>query len=98
MYRVIKFFTDLHDNDYAYHVGDTFPREGVSVTQKRFDELAGNNNKQGSPLIEEIEELADSEDPERSVVADKPAKQAGKPTTRAKKRKTVSKQVNDDAE
>lgn len=28
MYRVIKYFTDLHDNEYEYHVGDTFPRKG----------------------------------------------------------------------
>ena len=28
MYKVIHFFTDLQDNDFAYEVGDTFPRKG----------------------------------------------------------------------
>lgn len=55
-YKVIKFFTDLQDNDYAYNVGDTFPREGKSVKQARLNELAGSKNKQGVPLIEEVPE------------------------------------------
>ena len=56
MYRVIKFFTDLHDADYPYDVGDTFPRRGVKVTEKRLAELAGSNNKQGEPLIELVKD------------------------------------------
>lgn len=51
MYKVIKFFTDLHDKDYPYNVGDIFPREGISVTDGRIAELAGSDNKQGEPLI-----------------------------------------------
>ena len=72
MYKVIKFFTDLHDNDHPYSVGDTFPRSGVTVTEKRLAELAGSNNKQGVPLIQLVEE---------------PVKEAPKkaPTKRAKK-------------
>ena len=56
MYRVIKFFTDLHDNDHSYNVGNIFPREGVEATEGRFAELAGSYNKQGVPLIEEVED------------------------------------------
>ena len=56
MYKVIKFFTDLHDNDYPYNVGDTFPRSGVSVSEGRFAELAGINNKQNQPLIQLVNE------------------------------------------
>lgn len=56
MYKVIKFFTDLHDNSYPYDVGDTFPREGVTATEGRLAELSGSNNKQGQPLIEKVEE------------------------------------------
>lgn len=56
MYKVIKFFTDLQDNDHAYSVGDTFPRQGVTASEKRISELAGSNNKQGQPLIELVEE------------------------------------------
>lgn len=54
-YKVIKLFTDLHDNDYLYNVGDTFPRKGITVTDERIAELAGSNNKQHIPLIEKVE-------------------------------------------
>lgn len=54
-YKVIKLFTDLHDNDYLYKVGDTFPRKGISVTEERIAELAGSDNKQHAPLIEKVE-------------------------------------------
>ena len=46
MYRVIKFFTDLHDGDHPYNVGDPFPRKGIRVSKERIDELAGTSNKQ----------------------------------------------------
>lgn len=36
MYKVVKFFNDLQDNGYAYHVGDTFPHDGMEVTEKGF--------------------------------------------------------------
>lgn len=54
MYKVIKAFTDLHDNDYPYSVGDPFPRLGIKVSDKRLRELSGSSNKQGAPLIREI--------------------------------------------
>ncbi|WP_294785676.1 hypothetical protein [uncultured Eubacterium sp.] len=50
MYKVIKYFTDLHDADHEYHPGDTFPRKGVKVTNARLEELAGEKNKQGAFL------------------------------------------------
>ena len=56
MYRVIKSFTDLKDNNYAYYVGDTFPRNGVEVGAERIAELASDKNRLGVPLIEEIAE------------------------------------------
>lgn len=56
MYKVIKFFTDLHDNDYPYSVGDVFPRAGVEVGEGRLAELAGSDNKQGEPLIALVKE------------------------------------------
>lgn len=55
-YKVIKFFTDLQDNDYPYSVGDIFPRSGVTVTEARLNELSGSDNKQGVPLIKPVEE------------------------------------------
>lgn len=61
MYKVIKAFTDLHDNDYPYSVGDTFPRLGIKVSEKRLKELAGSNNKQKTPLIaEEADPIAEA--------------------------------------
>ena len=56
MYKVIKSFTDLQDNNYAYYVGDTFPRNGVEVGAERIAELASDKNRLGVPLIEEIAE------------------------------------------
>lgn len=54
MYRVIRCFTDLQDNNYPYNAGDAFPRNGIDVSAERYAELAGSDNKQGTPLIEEI--------------------------------------------
>ena len=56
MYKVIKSFTDLQDNNYAYSVGDTFPHNGVEVDAERISELASDKNRIGVPLIEEVTE------------------------------------------
>ena len=56
MYKVIKFFTDLQDNEYPYDVGAAFPRQGLEVTAERLAELAGSNNKQKTPLIKFVED------------------------------------------
>lgn len=59
MYKVIKYFTDMHDKNHPYNVGDEFPREGIKVTAERLKELSGSDNKQGVPLIE-LSEKGDS--------------------------------------
>ena len=56
MYKVIKYFTDLQDNNYAYYVGDTFPHNGVEAGAERVAELSSDKNLQGVPLIEEVME------------------------------------------
>lgn len=56
MYKVIKRFRDLKDNNHAYSVGDTFPHNGVDVDAERIAELASDKNRLGVPLIEEIVE------------------------------------------
>ena len=56
MYRVIKTFTDLQDNNHVYSVGDTFPHNGVEVDAERIAELASDKNRRHIPLIEEIAE------------------------------------------
>lgn len=58
-YEVIKYFTDLQDNDYEYNVGDIFPRDGLQVTDERLKELSTNENRQRVPLIKPISEEKD---------------------------------------
>ena len=71
MYKVIKHFTDMQDNDFAYNVGDEYPRKGMSVLPSRIKELTTDKNRQGCPLIEEIPEV--EEKPEKKT---KPTKKA----------------------
>ena len=56
MYRVIKYFTDLQDNDHEYNVGDIYPHNKKKVSASRIKELSTNKNRQGVPLIEKVEE------------------------------------------
>lgn len=67
MYKVIKHFTDMQDNNFAYNVGDEYPRKGMSVLPSRIKELAGSKNRQGQPLIEEISEKAEEPKKKKSV-------------------------------
>lgn len=60
MYKVIKHFIDLHDDDHSYNEGDIFPREGIDVSEERIKELAGSDNKQHTSLIELVEEDLDN--------------------------------------
>ena len=55
MYKVTKRFYDLNAN-HAYSVGDTFPHNGVEVDAERIAELATENNRMRTPLIEKVEE------------------------------------------
>lgn len=67
MYKVIKHFIDLQDNNYKYDVGDTYPRKGLNVLQSRINELASHKNKQKTPLIEEIPEKVEETKKKKSV-------------------------------
>lgn len=67
MYKVIKHFIDLQDNNYKYDVGDTYPRKGLNVLQSRINELASDKNLQKTPLIEEIPEKAEETKKKKSV-------------------------------
>lgn len=55
-YKVIKSFTDLQDKNFPYSVGDTFPREGMSVLPSRIEELSTKFNRRNEPLIVEVPE------------------------------------------
>ena len=69
MYKVIKHFTDMQDNNFAYEVGDEFPRKNFSVLPSRIKELASDKNRQGCPLIVEIPDV--EEKPEKKTKSTK---------------------------
>lgn len=54
MYKVIKMFHDMQDNNYCYEAGREYPREGVTVLPSRIKELASSDNRMREPLIEEV--------------------------------------------
>ena len=56
MFKVVKRFYDLKDNNHAYYEGDIYPHNKVKVSEKRIAELSSNKNKMGVPLIVEIPE------------------------------------------
>ncbi len=58
MYKVVKMFTDLQDNNHLYQVGDAFPHEGMDVSEERLAELSSTMNKRGVVLIEKVPEIA----------------------------------------
>lgn len=49
-------FKDLKDNNHIYKKGDIYPREGLTPTKKRINELTSEKNKIGEVLIQKIEE------------------------------------------
>lgn len=55
MYIVTRYFTDAQDNEYAYHAGDTYPREGLSVSEERINNLMSGNNFQKVSLIKKVD-------------------------------------------
>lgn len=61
----------MQDNNYAYNVGDEYPRKGLSVLPSRIKELAGSKNRQGCPLIEEIPDVEKA--PEKKTKSTKKA-------------------------
>lgn len=82
-FEVIKYFTDLQDENRPYNVGDTYPREGYEPSLERIAELSGNDNKQGVPLIKAVAERKKAAPQAEEAVEEKPK------TTR--KRKTPAK-------
>lgn len=53
-YEVIRYFTDAQDNDYAYREGDTYPRDGLNVSDARIRDLLSGNNFQRVALIKRV--------------------------------------------
>lgn len=61
MYKAVEPFTDLLDNNFKYLPGDTYPREGLTPTKKRIDELMSVKNRRHRPVIAEVENEAGEE-------------------------------------
>lgn len=61
----------MQDNNFAYNVGDEYPRKGMSVLPSRIKELASNKNRQGCPLIEEIPEKVEETKKEKKKSVEK---------------------------
>ena len=59
----------MQDNNFAYQVGDEYPRKGMSVLPSRIKELASDKNRQGCPLIEEIPDVEEA--PEKKTKSTK---------------------------
>ena len=57
----------MQDNNFAYNVGDEFPRKGMSVLPSRINELASDKNRQGVPLFEEIPDIEEKPKKKKSV-------------------------------
>jgi hypothetical protein len=57
----------MQDNNFAYNVGDEYPRKDLGVLPSRIKELAGSKNRQGCPLIEEIPEVEEKPKNKKSV-------------------------------
>lgn len=67
-YKAKVTFADLKDGKRLYLAGETFPRDGLIVTDERLAYLAGSDNLMGYPLIEKVDE----EKPESTEPVEKP--------------------------
>lgn len=93
MYKVLKYFTDLQDNKHAYKAGDTFPREGVTVSKARIAELSSKKNRQREPLIMLVEDAVPAPDPASETKA---AETAAKVAVDAKPKQKRGRKKNAD--
>lgn len=61
MYKVVKRFVDLQDNNYKYEAGDEYPRLGYEPSLVRINELSTKNNLQKAILIKDFEDIDEKE-------------------------------------
>lgn len=80
-YVVVKMFTDLQDENYEYHPGMIYPREGFKATQKRIKELSTKNNKRKEVFIAELEERLEIQEPKKEQNSKEKPKKETKKTT-----------------
>ena len=53
-FKVIKYFTDMQDDDFEYRENDFYPRKGLSVLPSRIKELSTTQNRRKEILIVEV--------------------------------------------
>ena len=96
MYKALVYFTDKQDKNHEYHEGDTFPRDGLKVSEERLKALSTTANRRKMPVIVEIKEKKKDVDTDMSrdseLVQPKSADNKRKNTD--SKRKTNSKRVS----
>lgn len=79
MYRVITNFVDLQDNNRLYRSGDVYPRHGITVSEKRLEELLSDKNRKHTPVIEAVPDNAEPiNKPDTEELKPKPAKRGRK--------------------
>lgn len=61
-YKVIENFFDTDDNMRLYEVGQTYPREGVEVTEERVDYLSNKNGDFKKPFIKYVANEIDNKE------------------------------------
>lgn len=54
MFKVIKEFRDLKDNNYIYRINDIYPYDNKEVSSERIQELASKKNLIGKNLIKQL--------------------------------------------
>lgn len=84
MFKAIEYFKDVTDNCHEYFTGDTFPREGLTVSDKRLAELSSDRNCRKRPVIAAVAEpkpeKAKKAEKDNTTTAEKPK------TTRSRKK------------
>lgn len=78
MYRVIKYFIDLEDNNHVYSVGDKYPYTGMAKPE-RVAFLSSYKNKLGAPVIKAVDEPSVEVEQAEEPTEEKPV--AAKATT-----------------
>lgn len=93
MYKAISYFKDMKDNMHPYNPGDTFPRDGLKVDDKRLEELSTDKNRRGKPVIELVKEKKKAEEkpevkeePIEEAVVEEPIVEEPKPKKRGRKK------------
>lgn len=74
MYKVVKLFTDLQDNNHKYQVGDEYPRLGLKPSLARIRELSSIENRQKTVLIKEVNEFEEENIKDKSLKSTKKSK------------------------